>query len=67
MPRSRDHSQRLGTKKWTGSKANQYVSRSKACKKLQIALVLFTAYPKISICTDAHCTLLSPHSGSCAF
>eukprot|EP01084_Bolivina_argentea_P006715 12712_1 len=31
----------LRTKKWTRSKANQYISRSKACKKLQVALPSF--------------------------
>ena len=31
----------LRTKKWTGSKANNYISRRKACKKLQIGLPSF--------------------------
>ena len=31
----------LRKKKWTGSKANQYVSRGKACKKLQVSLPVF--------------------------
>jgi len=31
----------IRTKKWTGSKANQYVSRERACKKLQLSLPSF--------------------------
>eukprot|EP01083_Nonionella_stella_P212640 767702_1 len=31
----------LRTKKWTRSKANMYISRSKACKKLQCSLPSF--------------------------
>lgn len=31
----------LKTPKWTGSKANQYISRRRACKKLQLTLPAF--------------------------